>query len=120
MEAATSGVEVIHAGPLEIRPADFVVLKDGRPLALTVKELALLTALARRTGRIVAREELYAAVWGQPLRRLDRSVDIYVSKLRSKLEHELPEWRFIHTHFGFGYRFSAERSQTFDIRATSA
>jgi DNA-binding response OmpR family regulator len=40
----------------------------------------------------------------------ERSVDVYVRKLRVKLEAALPGWRFIHTHFGFGYRLSAERS----------
>ena len=40
----------------------------------------------------------------------DRSVDVYVRKLRVKLEQALPGWRFIHTHFGFGYRLAPERS----------
>jgi DNA-binding response OmpR family regulator len=44
------------------------------------------------------------------MRAADRSVDVYVHKLRSKLAHALPEWRFIHTHFGFGYRFEPEPS----------
>ena len=55
------------------------------------------------------REELYETVWGAPLRAGDRSVDVYVHKLRVKLEEALPEWRFIHTHFGFGYRLQPER-----------
>ena len=58
----------------------------------------------RRTGRIVAREELYRMVWGAELRDGDRSIDVYVHKLRVKLEAALPGWRFIHTHVGFGYR----------------
>jgi DNA-binding response OmpR family regulator len=40
----------------------------------------------------------------------DRSVDVYVRKLRVKLENALPDWSFIHTHFGFGYRLSAEHT----------
>lgn len=40
--------------------------------------------------------------------RNDRSVDVFVSKLRRKLEHASPGWRYIHTHFGVGYRFAAE------------
>lgn len=75
--------------------------------------------LARRSGRVVAREELYAVVWGRPYRRQERSVDVYVRKVRAKLEAASPEWRFIHTHFGFGYRFSPEPlSQLFHMRAT--
>jgi DNA-binding response OmpR family regulator len=55
---------------------------------------------------VVSRAELYVSVWEGPFRVDDRSVDVYVSKLRAKLEEALPAWRYIHTHFGFGYRFS--------------
>jgi len=104
--------EVLMAGELEIRPADHVARADGRTLSLSVRELDLLAALARREGRIVARDELYATVWGAPLRDQDRSVDVYVHKLRAKLAAALPAWRFIHTHFGFGYRFAPEAGFT--------
>jgi DNA-binding response OmpR family regulator len=57
----------------------------------------------------MAREELFKLVWGREMRAGDRSVDVYVRKLRVKLQHALPGWRFIHTHFGFGYRLTAER-----------
>jgi DNA-binding response OmpR family regulator len=83
-----------------------------------VRELELLAALARRQGRIVPREELYGTVWGAPMRAADRSVDVYVHKLRTKLAAALPQWEFIHTHFGFGYRFQAERSQRFHKAGT--
>jgi DNA-binding response OmpR family regulator len=105
------GGNALRAGDLEIFREQFLVLAGGRRLELTVRELALLTALAERAGRIVSREELYEAVWNGPLRKEDRSVDVYVARLRAKIERELPEWRFIHTHFGFGYRFSPERSR---------
>ena len=105
--------EVIRAGDLEVRPGDHLALARGRALSLSVRELDLLAALARRKGRIVARDELYATVWGAPLREQDRSVDVYVHKLRSKLASAIPGWRFIHTHFGFGYRFEPEHSADF-------
>ena len=70
-----------------------------------MRELELLTALVERSGRIVSREELYRVVWGESFRKADRSVDVYIGKLRQKLAEALPERRFIHTHFGFGYRF---------------
>ena len=117
MEAAAQ--EVLREGELEIRPAEFLVLGGGRPIALTVRELGLLCALARRQGRIVSREELYAVVWGRPFRKEERSVDVYVRKLRGKLEVALPQERFIHTHFGFGYRFHREPSQLFHTDATA-
>jgi DNA-binding response OmpR family regulator len=110
MEAATDqgtqATNVLRTGDLEIRPDEFTALARGKPLPLTVRELQLLTALAERRGRIVSRAELYAVVWGQPYRKADRSVDGYVGKLRHKLSTALPEATFIHTHFGFGYRFT--------------
>jgi DNA-binding response OmpR family regulator len=104
MELATS----LRAGDLEVRPAEYVAIADGRPLHLTARELDLLAALVERSGRIVGREELYDAVWGLPYRKSDRSVDVYVGKLRQKLERALPGRSFIHTHFGFGYRFTPD------------
>jgi DNA-binding response OmpR family regulator len=108
MEAATNG-RVLRAGELEIRPSEYAAIARGRRLHLTVRELDLLTALAERADRIVSREELYRVVWGESYRKSDRSVDVYVGKLRLKLEEALPGHRFIHTHFGFGYRFTPER-----------
>ena len=96
---------------LEIRPSEYLVSARGRVLTLSLRELQLLAALARRQGRMVPRAELYGIVWGTPLRPGDRSVDVYVYKLRSKLAAALPDWRFIHTHFGLGYRFQPEPSQ---------
>jgi DNA-binding response OmpR family regulator len=111
--------EVIKAGDLEIRPSEYLVLARGRALTLSLKELELLAALARREGRIVSREELYRTVWEGTMRAEDRSVDVYVHKLRSKLAAALPKWHFIHTHFGFGYRFQPEPSHPFHKTGTS-
>ena len=110
--------EVLAVGELEIRPSDHLAFANGRAISLSVRELDLLAALARREGRIVSREELYQTVWGAPLRADDRSVDVYVHKLRAKLGSALPGWRFIHTHFGFGYRFAPELSHVFHNTAT--
>jgi DNA-binding response OmpR family regulator len=96
----------MQAGAIEVRPEEFLALAAGTPLMLTVRELQLLTALVERAGRIVSREELYEVVWGDRYRKSDRSVDVYVGKLRHKLDQALPGRRMIHTHFGFGYRFS--------------
>jgi DNA-binding response OmpR family regulator len=102
---------ILYAGELEIRPDEGLVLANGRALALSVREFELLVAMVRRLGAIITREELYGTVWGSQLRLGDRSVDVYVSKLRSKLEAALPDRRFIHTHPGFGYRFQPELSR---------
>jgi DNA-binding response OmpR family regulator len=103
--------EVLVVGPLQIIPDEHLARADGRALMLSIRELRLLTELARRTDRIVTREELFSLVWGREMRTRDRSVDVYVRKLRVKLESALPAWRFIHTHFGLGYRLAAEPKQ---------
>ena len=117
-QAQPQAEEVLKLGQLEVRPHEFVATIDGRPLDLTVRELQLLTALARRSDRIVTRQELYTAVWQRPFRANERSVDVYVKRLRRKLEAALPGWAFIHTHYGFGYRFSPSLSQLFHTAAT--
>jgi DNA-binding response OmpR family regulator len=103
-----ASAETLRIGGLEIRLADGLVLAAGAPMTLSVREFELLVALARRAGTILTREELFGTVWGGELRLGDRSVDVYVSKLRAKLERAMPDRRFIHTHPGFGYRFQAE------------
>ncbi|MBA2421478.1 MAG: winged helix-turn-helix domain-containing protein [Thermoleophilaceae bacterium] len=102
------GERVLRAGPVEVWPERFVAEAQGSRLALTVRELSLLTALVERQGRIVSREELYRVVWDEPFRKSDRSVDVYVAKLRHKLAEAVPELTLIHTHFGFGYRLERE------------
>lgn len=101
----------LYAGELEIRVGEGLVLATGQALTLSVREFELLVAMARRTGAIVRRGELFGAVWGGELRPGDRSVDVYVSKLRTKLEVAMPDRRFIHTHPGFGYRFQPQPSR---------
>jgi DNA-binding response OmpR family regulator len=116
MEAALK--EILQAGPLEVRPSENVAVVEGMTLRLTRHELGLLIALGRRSGAVVSREDLSEQAWGRPLGLGDRSVDVYVRRLRQKLADAAPGWEFIHTHFAFGYRFSAERSQPFHISAT--
>ena len=103
--------QLIEIGPLQISPADHIARAWGHALMLSVKELNLLTELAKRADRVVAREELFRLAWHREMRQGDRSVDVYVRRLRVKLERAVPGWRFIHTHFGLGYRLSPERSQ---------
>ena len=112
---STDVPEVLYAGELEIRPGEGLVLATGQALTLSVREFELLATMARRQGTIIARDDLYRSVWGGELRTGDRSVDVYVSKLRNKLEAALPDRRFIHTHPGFGYRFQPQPSRNVHI-----
>ena len=116
---ARSSSEIIEVGPLQILPEEHLARANGRVLVLSIRELRLLTELGRRADRIMPREELFRLVWGREMRTGDRSVDVYVRKLRVKLEQALPEWRFIHTHFGFGYRLAAEEVRHANKRFTA-
>ncbi|MGE4426702.1 MAG: helix-turn-helix domain-containing protein [Solirubrobacteraceae bacterium] len=107
-ERAPGSTEPITVDPIEIRPSEGLTVVAGRVVALSVREFDLLIALAERSGHVVARDELFATVWGRTLRRGDRSIDVYIHKLRQKLERASPGWSFIHTHIGFGYRFAPE------------
>ena len=75
---------------------------------LTRREFELIQLLADAEGQVLQREEIYERVWGYAMVHGDRSVDVFVRKLRQKLERASPGWRYIHTHFGIGYRFAAE------------
>ena len=57
---------------------------------------------------MLERESIYQRVWGYSMAHGDRSVDVFVRKLRQKLEAASPYWLYIHTHFGVGYRFDPE------------
>lgn len=111
--------DLVRVGELEIRPREGLALARGRALMLSVREFDLLVALAGHAGRIVSREELYRQAWGGTLRGGDRSCDVYVHKLRAKLERALPGERLIHTHVGFGYRLDAGASHPFHMASTN-
>jgi DNA-binding response OmpR family regulator len=104
------GDEIVTAGELAIRHDRFDAYANGTPATLSRKEFELLAQLAGAGGRVLEREDIYQRVWGYTMARGDRSVDVFVRKLRQKLEAISPEWRYVHTHFGVGYRFAAERA----------
>jgi DNA-binding response OmpR family regulator len=93
------------AGDLEIRSDRFQVYVSGESLDLTRREFELLQVLADHAGKVLERDDIYRRVWGYAMIHGDRSVDVFVRKLRSKLQRRSPGWEYIHTHFGIGYRF---------------
>jgi len=93
---------------LEIRPSELQVLVDGTRAGLTVREFELFFLLSERPDSVVQRPQIYELMWGGEMPRRDRSVDVLVRKVRAKLEEVAPGWRYIHTHFGIGYRFTPE------------
>jgi len=95
-------------GELEIRPDQYQGYISGRTLDLTRREFELLETLSQSEGSVIERGEIYRRVWGYEMAHGDRSVDVFVRKLRQKIERRSPGWKYIHTHFGIGYRFEAE------------
>jgi DNA-binding response OmpR family regulator len=96
-------------GEVDIRADQFQAFVGGTSADLTRREYELIALLADASGQVLPREEIYERVWGYAMVHGDRSVDVFVRKLRAKLERVSPGWRYIHTHFGIGYRFAAER-----------
>jgi DNA-binding response OmpR family regulator len=99
---------VVVAGEVEIRGDQFQAFVGGRSVDLTRREFELIALLAGAEGRVLEREEIYQRVWGYTMAHGDRSVDVFVRKLRAKLTRASPDWHYIHTHFGVGYRFDAQ------------
>ncbi len=95
-------------GELELRPDQFQGYVAGESLELTRREYELIELLAEAAGQVLERAEIYQRVWGYEMVHGDRSVDVFVRKLRAKLQRVSPNWRYIHTHFGIGYRCAAE------------
>ncbi len=93
---------------MEIRPDRFQAFVGDEALDLTRREFELLYLLAEERGQVLEREQIYQRVWGYAMAHGDRSVDVFVRKLRQKLESLSPSWTYIHTHFGIGYRFDPE------------
>ena len=105
---ASLDVLPLRIANLELWP-DRQVFVSGERVALTRREFDVLHAFAARSGQLLAEQLVRRQVWRTPpLHARDRSVDVYVRKLRLKLGAVAPAWRYIHTHHGLGYRFEPE------------
>jgi DNA-binding response OmpR family regulator len=114
LETATAAVPML-AGEVEIHRDQYQAFVRGVSIDLTRREFELIELLASSGGRVLEREFIYQRLWGYAMVRGDRSVDVFVRKLRQKLERVSPSWRYIHTHFGIGYRFAAEPLGGFEV-----
>jgi DNA-binding response OmpR family regulator len=108
MRGAAAEAGPVIVGELEIRADQFQAFVGDGSLDLTRREFELLQLLADTKGQVLEREAIYQRVWGYAMAHGDRSVDVFIRKLRQKLEKRSPSWRYIHTHFGVGYRFDPE------------
>ena len=94
---------IIKAGDLAIDPIRCEVEVGGRLMALTFKEYELLKLLATNKGKVFTREALLNEIWGYDYYGGDRTVDVHIRRLRSKIED--PEHSFIDTVRNIGYKF---------------
>src|SRR5918995_4361549 len=102
--AEPSRGESIQLHELRIDPANVQAYVDGKSADLTPTEFRLLYALAMERGRVLTRDELLQKVWGRRATHRDRTVDVFVRKLREKVDRRATQHAFIHTRYGVGYK----------------
>jgi DNA-binding response OmpR family regulator len=96
--------EPIEVEELRLDPANVQAYVDGRSAELTPTEFRLLYALALEQGRVLTRDELLQKVWGRRAGHRDRTVDVFVRKLRDKVDRRAQRHSFIQTRFAVGYK----------------
>jgi DNA-binding response OmpR family regulator len=100
--------EAIEVEELRIDPRQVQAYVDGESAGLTPTEFRVLYALALERGRVVSREELLQKLWGRREGHRDRTVDVFVRKLREKIDRPAPAHTFIQTRYGVGYQLEAQ------------
>ena len=101
-----TAAKLLHAGTLELDRSSCEVRLDGSPLTLTATEFRLLEFLMSRPGVVFSREQLLDAVWGHDRAVTDRTVDVYILRLRQKIEADPANPALIRSVRGFGYSFN--------------
>ena len=96
--------EPIEIEELRIDPREVEAYVDGQPAGLTATEFRLLYALALDRGRVVSRDELLQKIWGRRESHRDRTVDVFVRRLREKIDRRASKHTFVQTRYGVGYR----------------
>src|ERR687886_457102 len=100
--------DAIELEELRIDPREVQAYVDGASASLTPTEFRLLYALALDRGRVVTRDELLQRIWGRRETHRDRTVDVFVRRLRDKIDRPAPRHSFIQTRFGVGYKLEPE------------
>jgi DNA-binding response OmpR family regulator len=100
--------DAIEIEELRIDPREVQAFIDGRSAELTPTEFKLLYTLALDRGRVVTRDELLQKVWGRRETHRDRTVDVFVRRLRQKIDRPASVHSFIQTRFGVGYKLEPE------------
>jgi DNA-binding response OmpR family regulator len=100
--------DAIEIEELRIDPREVQAYVGGVNAELTPTEFRLLYALALDRGRVTTRDELLQKIWGRRETHRDRTVDVFVRRLRQKVDRIAPKHTFIHTRFGVGYKLEPE------------
>jgi DNA-binding response OmpR family regulator len=98
----------IEVEELRIDPRSVQAYVDGESVELTPTEFRLLYTLALEQGRVLTRDELLQKIWGRRLNGRDRTVDVFVRKLREKIDLRTPRHNFVQTRYGVGYKLEAQ------------
>jgi phosphate regulon transcriptional regulator PhoB len=106
----TDSEEAILIGPLSIDPSSYRVQRNGEAIQLTALEFRLLYFLASRPNRVFSRDQLLDSVWGTERFVTPRSVDVYIRRLREKIESDPVHPRYLKTMRGAGYLFETVAS----------
>jgi DNA-binding response OmpR family regulator len=107
-------MRVIRSGSLELDRSSCRVHLNGGEITLTATEFRLLEYLMSRPGVVFSREQLLDAVWGQDRAVTDRTVDVYVLRLRHKVETDPGNPQMIRSVRGFGYSFNEAAGATIE------
>ena len=103
--------EPIEIEELKLDPGNVQAYVAGESADLTPTEFRLLYALALERGRVLTRDELLQKVWGRRATHRDRTVDVFVRKLREKIDQRAPRNSFIQTRYGVGYKLDPVAKQ---------
>jgi two-component system phosphate regulon response regulator PhoB len=106
---APSDAEILRLGDLEIDVASMTVNLRGRNIPATVREFRLLQYLASHRGRVLTRDQLLQAVWNETRFVTPRSIDVYIRRLREKIETDSRHPKYVKTLRGIGYRFEVPK-----------
>ena len=106
---SSEGTEVLRLGTLEIDASSMTVQVAGQNVMTTVREFRLLEYLAAHRGRVLTRDQLLEALWKESPFVTPRSIDVYIRRLREKIERDPRQPQYLKTLRGIGYRFEAPK-----------
>lgn len=107
--SSSQGENIVSASDITLNADSHEVLKDGKPLELTLKEFELLKLLILNSNRVVPREDLLGEIWGYDYMGETRTLDMHIKTLRAKLGDDAENPRYIKTVRSVGYKFIAKR-----------